>query len=72
MEENIRTATLGIAEELRGMNPGEIIYFPIPEYNYNSIRVAPKTTLMRERLDGWKFTVKLDIDNRRVTVTRTE
>lgn len=54
------------------MNPGEIIYFPIPEYNYNSIRVAPKTTLMRERLDGWKFSVKLDIDNRRVAVTRTE
>lgn len=70
MENRIREAQGGIAEELRSMEVGETVQFPIPKYNYNSVRTAPGTTLISERLEGRRWKHKLDYDNRCVTVTR--
>lgn len=70
METTIRIAVHGIAEELRNMEVGEVVQFPIPDYNYNSIRTAPNSTLIKERLEGRRWKQKLDCDNRRVLVTR--
>ena len=66
----IREATRGITDEYRDMNVGDVVYFPIPKYNYNSIRATPTSTLVRARLEGCKWKSKLDLANRRVVVTR--
>ncbi len=71
MEKTIKTATLGIAEELRNMEIGDVVQFPVPKYNYNSIRTAPGTTLIVERLEGRKWKCKIDYDKKCVMVTRT-
>lgn len=71
MEKTIRTATLGVAEELRNMNVGDVVRFPIPKYNYNTVRAAPATTLVAEVMDGCRWKTKKDIDNKCVLVTRT-
>lgn len=71
MEKTIKTATEGIAEELRNMAVGDTVHFPIPKYNYNSVRTAPGTTLIKEKLDGWRWKVRVDVENRCVVVKRT-
>lgn len=71
MEKTIKTATLGIAEEYRKMEVGDSVRFPLPPYNYNSIRVAPTTTLMAERLEGRRWKTEIDNESRSVIVTRT-
>lgn len=71
MEKTIKIATLGIAEELRNMEVGDVVQFPVPKYNYNSIRTSPGTTLVAETMEGRKWKTKKDIDNRCVLVTRT-
>lgn len=71
MEKTIREATLGIAEELRNMEIGDVVQFPIPKYNYNSVRTAPGTTLVAERIEGRRWKSKMDYDNKCAVVTRT-
>ena len=71
MEKTIKIATLGIAEELKNMEIGDVVQFPVPKYNYNSIRTSPGTTLVAETMEGRKWKTKKDIDNRCVLVTRT-
>lgn len=70
MEKTIRTATLGIAEEFRRMEIGEVVQFPTAQYNYNSIRATPSTTLVNERLEGKKWRTKINFDDKCVEVTR--
>lgn len=65
-----RTAELGIAEELRNMKVGDVVQFPIPKYNYNSIRSSPFTTLINETLEGRKWKNRVDYNNGNVVVTR--
>lgn len=72
MVDTIREATLSIAEEFRKMEVGESVSFPLEKYNYNSVRVAPTTTLMKERiLEGKRWTTNIDYDNKYILVTRT-
>lgn len=70
MEKTKRTATLGIAEEFRRMVVGEVVQFPLAQYNYNSIRSTPSTSLVPERMEGKQWKTKLDFDNKCVEVIR--
>lgn len=70
MKETIRIATKGIAEELRNMEIGNKVKFPIPEYNYNSLRTSVSTTLINERIAGWRWQTRMDLSNKCAIVTR--
>lgn len=70
MEKTIKIATLGIAEEMRRMNVGDVVRFPTAQYNYNSIRSAPSTSLVAERMEGKKWKTKINFDDKCVEVTR--
>lgn len=70
MANTIRLATRGVVEEFKDMEVNDMVAFPIPKYNYNTIRSTPSTGLVPLRLEGWKWRQRLDIDNKRVIVTR--
>lgn len=70
MEKTVRIASLGISDEFRRLEIGEVVHFPIPKYNYNSIRSTPSTSLVAERMDGKRWKTRLDIDNKLVEVIR--
>lgn len=70
MENVTRTATLGIAKELRNMEVGDVVKFPLPQYKYTSIRTMPSTALVNEQMEGRKWTARLDRVNKCVFVTR--
>lgn len=70
MEQTIRTATLGIAEEFRKLGVGEAVRFPLSEYNYNSVRATPSTSLVNDRAEGKKWKTKINFDDKCVEVTR--
>lgn len=53
------------------MEIGDVVQFPVPKYNYNSIRTSPGTTLVAETMEGRKWKTRKDIDNKCVFVTRT-
>lgn len=65
-----RVATGGITEEIRKMEVGDIVYFPIPKYNYNSIRSTSHTTLLNDTLEGCKWTKSIDRKRKCIVVTR--
>ncbi len=66
----IKIATLGIADEFRKMDIGDIVHFPLDKYNYNTIRSAPNTSLVQDRLQGKKWKTKINYDERCVEVCR--
>lgn len=70
MEKTPRTATLGITEEFRKMNVGDIVHFPTSRYNYNSIRSTPSSSLVNDRINGKSWRVRIDFENKCVIVTR--
>ncbi len=72
MENNkVKIATGSITEELRKMEVGETIQFPLEDYPYNSVRNSPTTSLAKERLvDGKKWKTMLDSDSKSTLVTR--
>ncbi len=70
MEKTIRIATLGIAEEFRRMEIGDVVQFPTAQYNYNSIRATPSTSLVNERMEGKRWRTKINFDNKCVEVIR--
>lgn len=59
-----------LTAEFRSMAVGDVKLFPIPKYNYNTLRVIPCTTLVEERIEGWKWTLRIDSANKSVTVLR--
>lgn len=63
-------ATLGVTEEYKRLGVGEIVLFPVDTYNYQTVRTAPNTTMVPERLEGKKWSTKLDIDNKSYAVLR--
>ena len=65
----VRTAIGGISAELRDMAVGETVIFPIEKYNYNSIRSTP-STLVEERAEGWRWTTRVDFDDKCIYVRR--
>ena len=71
MEKTIREASGGIAEEYRKMEVGETVAFPLAQYNYNSVRSASGTTLVPEKLKGWRWSCHIDYGRKCVFVTRT-
>lgn len=70
METTIRTATGGIAEEYRKMKVGDVVAFPVPKYNYNTIRQTPQTSCLNESMEGRKWTTRKDFENKCIIVTR--
>lgn len=70
MEKTIRTATLGVAEEFRRMEVGDVVQFPSPKYNYNTIRATPSSSLINDRMEGKRWKTKLNFDKKCVEVTR--
>lgn len=70
MGKTIRIATIGIADEFRRMEIGEVVRFPMSQYNYNTIRATPSTTLVKERIEGMRWRTKINFDDRCIEVTR--
>ncbi len=68
----IRNATGRICDEFRNLNIGESVAFPVPGYNYNSIRQTPHTTLIAETMNGRKWRTQVDMENKCIIVTRTQ
>lgn len=67
-----RWAELGVAAEFRKLDVGDVVLFPIVNYNYNTIRVTPFTSLMNEKvLEGRRWTTKFDEPNKSIAVLRT-
>ena len=66
----IRIATEKAVDEFRKMEVGDVVRFPIADYNYNSLRTLPSTSLVPERVEGRSWKTRLDIDNACVDVTR--
>lgn len=66
-----RIATGRIAQEFRNMEVGDVVCFPIENYVYNTVRVAPSSILVKERMEGWNWKTRIDYDNKCVEVTRT-
>lgn len=52
------------------MKVGETIFFPFSEYNPNTIRSTPSSTLLKEVSEGKKWITKTDPFGKRVAVTR--
>lgn len=69
METDYRVATLGMTEEMRRMDVGETVKFPVPQYNYNSLRAAP-ASLFSEQCEGKAWKTRKDFANKCVWVTR--
>jgi len=59
-----------IADTLRAMKVGDTVFFPFDQYNPNTVRATPGTTLYKERAEGRKWITKTDIFGKRVAVTR--
>lgn len=71
MEKTKRIATQSIAYELRKMEVGDIVQFPLVTYNYNSVRSTPSTTLVPERMDGKQWKTHLNYVDKCTEVIRT-
>lgn len=71
MEQTIRIATGGIAEEMRKMEVGEMIRFPFSERTYNSVRNCRCTTLVPDRSEGKEWRIRLNWEEKCTDVTRT-
>ncbi len=65
-------ACLNVAEEYRRMEVGDIVVFPIPQYNYQTIRCAPSTSLIEESMEGKRWTTRIDRNNKGVAVLRVQ
>ena len=60
-----------IADELRKMNVGDIILFDVENYNYPTIRSAPGTIMVKERMkEGREWKTRDDYDNQDIAVLR--
>lgn len=65
-----RIAEDSISAEMRCMDVGEVVQFPISRYNYNSVRSTP-STLVKERIEeGKKWTTRINYDEKCVEVKR--
>ncbi len=70
-KKEIKIATRGIAEEMRDMEVGDVVNFPLDKYNYNSVRATPSTTLVPERAQGAKWRTRVNYEEKCTEVTRT-
>ena len=73
MENSIREATGGVAEEFRNLSIGEVIMFPMLKYNPNTVRNTPSSTMLNERVNtGKKWITSTDMKDKCVYVARVK
>lgn len=70
MEKTVRIASLGITEEMRNMNVGDVVLFPLDRYNYNSVRATPSTSLVPDRAEGKRWKTSVNYEQKCTEVTR--
>ena len=70
MENTIRIATGGIAEELRKMEVGDVVKFPMDRYNPSTMRSAPTAVMYKERGEGRNWKTKSNFEEQFTEVTR--
>lgn len=60
-----------VADEFRKMNVGDIVLFDVDKYNYQTIRTAPATIMVKERMkEGRMWKTRVDYDNQAAAVLR--
>lgn len=68
---NIRIAKFGITDELRNMEVGDIVRFPVDKYNFNTVRSTPAGSLVAERMnEGRRWKSHVNYDEKCIEVTR--
>ena len=73
MENTIRIASGGVAEEFRNLNVGEVISFPMLTYNPNTVRNTPSASMLNERAKtGKKWITSTDMKDKCVYVARVK
>lgn len=68
--EKTKTKRGEIKDRFLKMEVGDVIYFPFEEYNPNTIRSTPASTLYNEVAEGKKWITKTDTFGKRMVVTR--
>lgn len=69
-QKEIKIATLGIADEMRNMEVGDVVQFPLSKYNYNSVRATPSTSLVPDRAAGKRWKTRVNYDDKCTEVIR--
>lgn len=73
MEKTLRIASGGIAEEFRNLNVGEVVVFPMADYNPNTVRNTPSASMLNERAKtGKKWITSTDMEDKCVYVVRVK
>lgn len=73
MEKTIRTATLGVAEEFRKLKVGEVISFSMLDYNANTVRNTPSSSMLNERAKtGKKWITSTNMEDKCIYVVRVK
>lgn len=72
MEENKKPkiATGGISDEMRKMDVGDVVLFPLEKYNYNSVRATPATLMQERVIEGKRWKTGVNYEKKSVEVTR--
>lgn len=65
-----RWAKTDIKTEFLKMKVGDIVLFRLKDYNYQTLRTTPSTTLVAQSLDGMSWSTNLDRDNKSCAVVR--
>ncbi|MBJ2189113.1 MAG: hypothetical protein JFR41_10885 [Muribaculaceae bacterium] len=59
-----------IADKFRNMKVGEVIQFPLSEYNPSTIRSMPAASLLKEVSEGCKWRTRANIPEKCIDVIR--
>lgn len=59
-----------IKDRFLKMEVGDVIFFPFDQYNPNTVRATPHSTLYNELAEGKKWMTRTDLFGKRVAVTR--
>lgn len=59
-----------IKEWFKGMDVGDIVEFPLAEFNYNTIRSTPVASLFKEMHEGKRWRTRADAERGSIFVTR--
>lgn len=70
MEKTIRIAQRSIVEEMRDMNIGDVVKFPLAKYKPTTVRSTPSASLCLEKAEGKNWSTRINYDDKCVDVTR--
>lgn len=59
-----------LADKFRRMKVGEVMHFPVSEYNASTIRSTPGSSLLKEQMEGWKWRTKTNRELKCIDVIR--